>query len=602
MAEQQTDGESVDIRELADAGDAPAREAAEPSRNSENYARPTPDLSKVLKAATEFRTVGSDPYAESLRKLREVVWRKLPLGACVLVVSKGDKRLLSLYGPRASHFPQKADGSYLGHYPPDGTAVISHLEALRSQGAEYLIFPKSALWWLESYPRLASHLRLHYRLVVHDPSACAIFALKQAAALDRSIWRAALLRVVEERAAERGVEPAVLDWNTGLDLKRVLANRAVFSPPTPDSVPRYLDRSIDIVVLLSPDEEALAEARRVAGHAVVVLDLSTGESGAGGIGGPGDELRIEIEHVDRRITRTTPSTSIVIQAHNGWEQLGRCLASLEETLPDPFDGEVVVVDDAAGDETNTVLHEWERLESRLRLRIVQNSDSRGLLESCNRGAAEASCEVIVFLNERTLPQFGWLSSLHSIFTSDDATGAVTGRVLYPDGRLWDAGNVVYSDGSTASIGFGEYGPDDPLYTYVREVDFCSPVLFATRRKVFEEIGGFSGPPGYENIDYCFALRARGYKVKYQPECAAIHFESSADDHELTDGTAKYQEANRAKFIEKWAEALEQQREAPGKAGVRPTIRAATERWVGQSCAPRCSRSSIARAAPGGSTA
>jgi glycosyltransferase involved in cell wall biosynthesis/GT2 family glycosyltransferase len=543
-----------------------------------NDARPTPDLTKVLKAATDFRTVGPDPYAETLRKLREVVWRKLPLGASALVVSKGDKRLLTLYGPRTSHFPHKADGSYLGYYPPDGTAVIAHLEALRARGWDYLVFPKSALWWLESYPRFAAYLRLRYRLVVHDPEVCAIFALKQPALLDGSAWRAALLRVVEERAAETGVEPAVLDWNTGLDLKQVLPNRMVFSPPTQDSLPPYLDRSIDIVVVLSPDEDALSEARRVAAHAVAVLEPDRSTAGD-------EQFRLAVEHVDHGSARTLPTTSIVIRAHSGWEQLARCLRSLEETLPDPFDGEVIVVYDGVGD--GAALNEFERLESRLRLKVVRNKDSRGSMESGNRGAAEANGEIIVFLSEWALPQFGWFSALQSLIAADHTTGAVTGRLLGPEGRLLEAGSIVYSDASMATIGSGEYGPDDPLYCFVREVDFCSPSLFATRRKVFEEVGGLSGPLGYENIDYCFALRARGYKVRYQPECTAVQLEIPTGDGEVSDGTTKYEEANRAAFVEKWKEALRGQPEAPKDGTSRSAGYRSTSRVTGRAvvCAP-----------------
>jgi GT2 family glycosyltransferase/glycosyltransferase involved in cell wall biosynthesis len=588
MAKPKTEAKapSMDRSPGQEVGEPAGKQAGKGSPNNENNARQTPDLDRVFREAAQFRTTGPDPDSESLRKLREVVWRMLPLGASVLVVSKGDQRLLTLYGPEASHFPQDADGAYSGYYPADGTAVISHLEALRTQGAEYLIFPSSALWWLESYPKFAAYLRLHYRLVVHDPSACAIFALKKAAGRDRSAWRAALLQVVEERAAETGTEPSILDWNTGLDLKGVLSNRAIFSPPTKDSVPPYVDRSVDVVVFLSPDDEALAKGRRVAAHAVVTLRPFVPDNDGDATNDLVEELRAEVELVNGSSNRTSLTISIVIQAHSRWEQLGRCLGSLEETLPDPFDGEVIVVDDAAGDETNTVLHEWEGLESRLRLKVLQNSANRGYLESRNRGAAEATGEIVVFLDERTLPQFGWLSALHSVFSKEPTTGAVTGRLLYRDGRLREAGNIIYSDASTASIGSGQYAPDAPLYSFVREVDFCSPALFATRRKVFEEIGGFSGPPGFENIDYCFALRDLGYKVQYQPECTAVQLESSTSG-ELLDGTAKYQEANRAKFVKKWETALGQQIGAPTERSREAVDYQGTKRAVGRAvvCAP-----------------
>jgi hypothetical protein len=93
------------------------------------------------------------------------------------VVSRGDDALVDLDGRTGWHFPRCDDGRYAGHYPKDSESAISHLEDLRRKGVRYLVIPATALWWLDHYEGLRSHLEQHYRLLVHRSDACAIYAL-----------------------------------------------------------------------------------------------------------------------------------------------------------------------------------------------------------------------------------------------------------------------------------------------------------------------------------------------------------------------------------------------------------------------------------------
>jgi GT2 family glycosyltransferase/glycosyltransferase involved in cell wall biosynthesis len=307
------------------------------------------------------------------------------------------------------------------------------------------------------------------------------------------------------------------------------------------------------------------EARRVAAHAVVTLEAQDPGAEAPDSKTGGEEPTYSVEHTNGALTRITASSSIIIPTYNGWEQLGRCLVALEETLPHPFEGEVIVVDDGSGEETQAVLEEWEQSSSRLNLKIVRNGSNAGFLESCNRGATAASGDFLIFLNDDTLPQFGWLTALLRTFRTHPSAGAVGGRLLYPDGKLQEAGGVIYSDGSGANFGNGDYLVDDPLFGFVREVDYCSGALLATPRKVFEEIGGFDDrycPAYYEDTDYCFTLRDRGYRIYYQPESVVVHFEGGTGGTDLSAGVKKHQVSNQAKFATKWQSALRDQPDPP----------------------------------------
>jgi radical SAM protein with 4Fe4S-binding SPASM domain len=115
-------------------------------------------------------------YREMAGRLRKVTRHALPPESVVLVTSKGDDTLLQLDCREAWHFPCGEDGAWAGFHPIDGEWAIAHLEAMRACGADYLVMPASASWWLEAYPSFTDHLVFHYP-VVCDDEACVIFSL-----------------------------------------------------------------------------------------------------------------------------------------------------------------------------------------------------------------------------------------------------------------------------------------------------------------------------------------------------------------------------------------------------------------------------------------
>ena len=159
----------------------PATSAA--AESAPNSSTPPPDASLgPAPPSVVSRPFTMRQYRSLGRRLGSVVRSAVPDDATVLVVSKGDPSLLDL-DCRAWHFPAGPDGEWLGHHPPDGKAAVSQLEAMRARGAEYLLLPATARWWLTHYTELAVHLEQHYPLVMDDPDTCAIFALGEAPAL-----------------------------------------------------------------------------------------------------------------------------------------------------------------------------------------------------------------------------------------------------------------------------------------------------------------------------------------------------------------------------------------------------------------------------------
>src|SRR3546814_15901685 len=75
-------------------------------------------------------------------------------------------------------------------------------------------------------------------------------------------------------------------------------------------------------------------------------------------------------------------------------------------------------------------------------------------------------EYLVCLNNDTVPQPGWLDALLRTFAEHPDAGLAGAQLLYPDGRLQEAGGVVFDDGSGWNYGRHQ-SPADPRYGYLR---------------------------------------------------------------------------------------------------------------------------------------
>ena len=114
---------------------------------------------------------------EVIERIRELASKELPSGSTVLVVSRGDERLVELPGCLGMHFPQAPGGEYAGHHPADGTDAVEHLEDLRAQGADYLVVPATSGWWLDYYTEFTAHLDERYARAAERSDGYVLFSL-----------------------------------------------------------------------------------------------------------------------------------------------------------------------------------------------------------------------------------------------------------------------------------------------------------------------------------------------------------------------------------------------------------------------------------------
>jgi len=118
----------------------------------------------------------TDQQAELGDTIEALVCQHVVEGERLLVITKGDDRLVRLAGRQTEHFPASADGTYAGYHPATDFDAIALLEAKVSEGVSYLVVPAPSRWWLTHYPKFASHLRERHRLVA-DHASCVLFQL-----------------------------------------------------------------------------------------------------------------------------------------------------------------------------------------------------------------------------------------------------------------------------------------------------------------------------------------------------------------------------------------------------------------------------------------
>ena len=248
-----------------------------------------------------------------------------------------------------------------------------------------------------------------------------------------------------------------------------------------------------------------------------------------------------------------PEVSIIIPVYNQFEYTYNCLESILKNSGD-IHYEIIVADDCSTDLTR------ELRQVAREITIIRNRDNLRFLKNCNNAAQKARGKYILFLNNDTQVQPGWLAPLVELMEKEERIGMVGSKLIYPDGRLQEAGGIIWGDGHAWNYGHGQ-NPSQPEFNYVKEVDYISGAAIMIRTDLWKEIGGFDeyfAPSYCEDSDLAFEVRRRGYKLVYQPLSVVVHFEGMSNGTDINSGLKQYQVVNSEKLAQKWAEEFKKQ--------------------------------------------
>ena len=207
--------------------------------------------------------------------------------------------------------------------------------------------------------------------------------------------------------------------------------------------------------------------------------------------------------------RSALSISVVIVAFEPGDALARCLRSLHDGEPD---AEVVVVDNGG---TDPAAVEGSG-------RLVEPRRNLGFAAGCNLGTAEASGDVVVFLNPDTVVEPGALSALARTL-EDRSIGIAMARLrlLHRPELLNSGGTVVHVSGLAWA---GRYGEPAEELRELEDVAAPSGAAMAIRRDLFHELGGFTEElfMYLEDTELGWRAHLHGLRVVVDPGADVYH--------------------------------------------------------------------------------
>ena len=234
-----------------------------------------------------------------------------------------------------------------------------------------------------------------------------------------------------------------------------------------------------------------------------------------------------------------PQVSVIVVKRGEGDELVQCLASLSADLPDAS-MEVIVV--KPGVRESAVLYSDAHLGgSRLKAPVDDASD----LEARSFAAEYAKGSYLLFLDDMIDVMPGSVDALLSLLEARPEIGMAGPKVLLPDGRLAEAGQVLWQDGSRWQHGCQD-DPTRPTYAYARLLDAVGPHGLFVRRSLFQDLAGYDltfSSAAYGAADLAFRARSRNFHVAYEPHAVIRHRAAQA----ISSDNAP----DRQRFQEKW---------------------------------------------------
>ena len=413
-------------------------------------------------------------------------------------------------------------------------------------------------WMREAHDATAAEiLRLHGELATLGRLLDESRGANEALAIDRNAERATRFGL---RASVAQLEGDLAATTTELATMRALARDA-------EQVILHLTRDrAEARDAAATVEKALDDLQR----ARVEIDFVASATGlAPRLAAKRDLLASILGGARETLGRATPDVSVIIPAYNQVAMTVDCLLSVAASLDDGPTMQIIVVDDASPSDPVSAI-----LSGLPFITVIRNGTNLGFLRSCNAASRLATGRYIHFLNNDTLVRSGWLSELVRRADGDEKIGAVGSRLLFSDGSLQEAGGIVWRDASGWNYGRSD-DPEDAKYNYTRDVDYLSGASLLVRTDLFRRLGCFDdlyAPAYFEDSDLCFAIRAAGMRVVYEPKSTIVHLEGVSSGTSTDSGVKHHQVLNKPKFVKKWHRELEDHFEPDTVSGLRAARR------------------------------
>jgi GT2 family glycosyltransferase len=259
-------------------------------------------------------------------------------------------------------------------------------------------------------------------------------------------------------------------------------------------------------------------------------------------GAPGGATVIaEAEPTDARGPGASSSSrlSVVIVDHHRPDLLADALRALYASTRRPDEVIVVEVDAQVAPELPADAH-----DPALQPCVLVCADNPGYAAACNRGAAQASGDWILFMNADVTVSAGCPADVLAEAESDPGIGIATPRLVRPDGRLDHAchrGIPSVIDSLSYKARLDRLFPRSRRLGHYRlawldergthDVEACSGAFLLIRRSALSAVGGWDERYWFyaEDLDLCLRVTQAGWRVRYVGSTSAVHVKGSSSN-------------------------------------------------------------------------
>lgn len=227
--------------------------------------------------------------------------------------------------------------------------------------------------------------------------------------------------------------------------------------------------------------------------------------------------------------------SIIIVSWNVKEELKICLKSIQKHTQD-IEYEVIVVDNASEDGTQLMIQTelpW--------VHLIASNTNLGFGTACNRGAEQATGDVLIFLNPDTQITENSFKIMYEYIIQHPDVGMIGPHLLNTDGTHQDSVRRYpqLSDQLIILTKLHNFFPQlkpiqrylaqDIDYTKEQDVDQVMGACMATRQEVFEKVQGFDERffVWYEEVDLQKRIHEQLHlRIVYAPITEMIHIKGA----------------------------------------------------------------------------
>ncbi len=233
-----------------------------------------------------------------------------------------------------------------------------------------------------------------------------------------------------------------------------------------------------------------------------------------------------------------PDLSIIVLNYNVRDLLLDCLKSIFKNQTPEDNWQIIVVDNASVDDSVEAV----KKEFGEKIDLCLNKDNLGFGQGNNSGLPAANAETILFLNPDTLVVDDVIQKSYQLLHSEEKIGAVGCRTEFPTGQLdysshrgfptpWNS--LAYFSGLSGlfpkSKFFSGYTATYLDINKTGEIDCTSGSFLIVKKEAGENIGWWDKDYFWngEDIEFCFSLKEKGWKIMYLADEKIIHFKGSS---------------------------------------------------------------------------